>query len=95
MRPRARLQLRCSGIVQGVGFRPFVHRLAMALELAGEVENVRGSVRIDLEGGKVIGKEDLLREANQAFRDVVQGPDGYLYVANKDFDGIFRVVPQE
>ncbi|MCP9820421.1 carbamoyltransferase HypF [Synechococcus sp. Cruz-9H2] len=50
MRPRARLQLRCSGIVQGVGFRPFVHRLAMALELAGEVENVRGSVRIDLEG---------------------------------------------
>ncbi len=52
-------------------------------------------VRIDLEGGKVIGKEDLLREANQAFRDVVQGPDGYLYVANKDFDGIFKVVLAE
>ncbi|WP_396273910.1 PQQ-dependent sugar dehydrogenase [Hyphomonas sp.] len=49
-------------------------------------------VRIDLEGGKVVGKEDLLREANQSFRDVVQGPDGYLYVANKDFDGIFKVV---
>ena len=52
-------------------------------------------VRIDLEGGKVIGKEDLLREANQAFRDVVQGPDGYLYVANKDFDGIFKVALAE
>jgi glucose/arabinose dehydrogenase len=52
-------------------------------------------VRIDLEGGKAIGKEDLLREANQAFRDVVQGPDGYLYVANKDFDGIFKVVLAE
>ena len=52
-------------------------------------------VRIDLEGGKVIGKEDLLREANQSFRDVVQGPDGYLYVANKDFDGIFKVVLAE
>jgi aldose sugar dehydrogenase len=49
-------------------------------------------VRIDLEGGKVVGKEDLLREASQSFRDVVQGPDGYLYVANKDFDGIFKVV---
>ncbi len=52
-------------------------------------------VRIDLEGGKVIGKEDLLREANQSFRDVVQGPDGHLYVANKDFDGIFKVVLDE
>jgi hypothetical protein len=26
---------------------------------------------------------------------VVQGPDGYLYVATKDFDGIFKVVPGE
>lgn len=50
-------------------------------------------VRIDLEGGKVVGKEDLLRDAEYSFRDVVQGPDGYLYVATKDFDGIFKVVP--
>lgn len=52
-------------------------------------------VRIDLEQGKVVGKEDLLREAGMAIRDVVQGPDGYLYVANKDFDGIFKVVLAE
>ncbi|MFN3912153.1 PQQ-dependent sugar dehydrogenase [Hyphomonas sp.] len=52
-------------------------------------------VRIDLEGGKVIGKEDLLRDANLAIRDVVQGPDGYLYVASKDFDGIFKVALAE
>ncbi|MEQ9504838.1 MAG: PQQ-dependent sugar dehydrogenase [Hyphomonas sp.] len=52
-------------------------------------------VRIDLEGGKVIGKEDLLREAEMPIRDVVQGPDGFLYVANMDFDGIFKVVPEE
>ena len=50
-------------------------------------------VRIDLEGGKVVGKEDLLRDAQYSFRDVVQGPDGYLYVATKDFDGIFKLVP--
>jgi glucose/arabinose dehydrogenase len=49
--------------------------------------------RPDLEGGKVVGKEDLLRDAEYSFRDVVQGPDGYLYVATKDFDGIFKVVP--
>lgn len=52
-------------------------------------------VRIDLEGGKVVGKEDLLREASQSFRDVVQGPDGHLYIASKDFDGIFKVVLAE
>ncbi len=52
-------------------------------------------VRIDLEGGKVVGKEDLLREANMSIRDVEQGPDGYLYVASKDFDGIFKVVLDE
>lgn len=51
-------------------------------------------VRIDLQGGKVAGKENLLK-GELAIRDVVQAPDGYLYVAGKDFDGIFRVVPQE
>jgi aldose sugar dehydrogenase len=52
-------------------------------------------VRIDLEGGRVVGKEDLLRDANLSFRDVVQGPDGHLYVASKDMDGIFKVVLAE
>lgn len=52
-------------------------------------------VRIDLDGGKVIGKEDLLRDEGLAIRDVVQGPDGFLYIASKDFDGIFKVVPEE
>lgn len=49
--------------------------------------------RINLENGKVAGKESLLKD-ELAIRDVVQGPDGYLYVAGKEFDGIFRVVPQ-
>ena len=46
----ARLGVHCRGTVQGVGFRPFVHRLASALALDGEVENVAGSVRIELQG---------------------------------------------
>ena len=36
------------------------------------------------------GKEDLLVD-EYAIRDVIQGPDGHLYVATKDMDGIFRV----
>ena len=38
------------GVVQGVGFRPFIHRLAVAHNLAGWVLNSRGGVIIEVEG---------------------------------------------
>ncbi len=47
---QARLRLWCRGVVQGVGFRPLVHRLAAELELVGEVVNVAGAVRLELQG---------------------------------------------
>lgn len=46
----ARLRLRCGGVVQGVGFRPFLHRLARELELGGSLCNGAGVVLVDLEG---------------------------------------------
>lgn len=42
--------VRVKGVVQGVGFRPFVHRLAAGLHLTGWVRNETGSVRIQVEG---------------------------------------------
>jgi glucose/arabinose dehydrogenase len=37
-------------------------------------------VRLELEGSEIIGEERLLNDAYGRIRDVVQGPDGYLYL---------------
>jgi hydrogenase maturation protein HypF len=45
-----RARVRVEGIVQGVGFRPFVHALAGRLGLAGLVGNDAGGVFVEVEG---------------------------------------------
>jgi hydrogenase maturation protein HypF len=45
-----RLELTVRGIVQGVGFRPFVLQKARALGLVGFVQNRRGSVAVEVQG---------------------------------------------
>ena len=45
-----RTRVRVEGIVQGVGFRPFVHALAGRLGLAGLVGNDPGGVFVEVEG---------------------------------------------
>ncbi|MBL9128022.1 MAG: acylphosphatase, partial [Verrucomicrobiales bacterium] len=45
-----RLRLGIRGVVQGVGFRPFVHRLAVDLALSGWVCNEREGVSLEVEG---------------------------------------------
>lgn len=45
-----RLRLDLSGFVQGVGFRPFVYRLAQTEGLGGLVRNTAGGVTIEIEG---------------------------------------------
>ena len=47
---RARCKIAVTGIVQGVGFRPFIHRLARKYDITGSVHNFTGGVVIEAEG---------------------------------------------
>jgi len=51
--PVARLSLKVNGAVQGVGMRPFVHRLATECGLVGYVRNGADGVTIEIEGARV------------------------------------------
>ena len=57
----ARLKIALRGVVQGVGFRPFVFRLAEELKLTGWVNNSPQGVFIDAEGGHSALEKFLFR----------------------------------
>lgn len=48
-----RLHIEVKGVVQGVGFRPFVYNLAQNLNLKGFVTNTSKGVTIEIEGERV------------------------------------------
>src|SRR5438552_9656202 len=60
-RPDARLKLVVRGAVQGVGFRPFVYRLATELGLNGWVNNSPQGVFLEVEGRRAAAENFLLR----------------------------------
>ena len=61
-----RVRARVEGTVQGVGFRPFVYRLASELELAGFVLNDERGVLVEVEGGEGAVDGFLRRLAEEA-----------------------------
>jgi len=56
-----RLRIRLTGLVQGVGFRPFVYRLAREMGINGYVRNDTIGVLIDAAGEKGLLDEFLIR----------------------------------
>lgn len=58
--------VRVRGVVQGVGFRPFVYRLALEQKLAGQISNDTDGVTIEVEGAEEAISDFLERLRSEA-----------------------------
>ncbi len=65
MMQKKRISLNVQGIVQGVGFRPFLHRLAEEYQLSGWARNTSGGVEAELEGSED-GLNAFVRELQES-----------------------------
>jgi hydrogenase maturation protein HypF len=61
-----RRQIAVSGIVQGVGFRPYIYRLATERHLAGNISNTSSGVTIEIQGSHVAVEDFLSRLPKEA-----------------------------
>src|SRR3984885_1633156 len=101
--PGKRKHIQVRGIVQGVGFRPFVYKLAKSLGLTGYVFNSSAGVTIEIEGGesevdrflKTL-KDDppqLAEIAQITVSDIeVQGGTGFSILGSREEAGEFALV---
>jgi hydrogenase maturation factor HypF (carbamoyltransferase family) len=66
MQTQVRRRIDVSGIVQGVGFRPYVYRLATSRHLSGTILNTAAGVTIEIQGSAEVVEDFLLRLSAEA-----------------------------
>ncbi len=89
---RSRLRVMIRGAVQGVGFRPFVFRLAASMGLTGWVRNVVTGVEVEVEGGEEPLRQFLVRVAREAPPlAMITGLEPFF--CDPCGDGHFRILP--
>jgi len=94
LQTKVRMRVRVRGLVQGVGFRPFVHREATARGLAGWVRNSAEGVVLEAEGE---------RSSLEKFLDALENaPPAHATVIDMDISEIvrrgedsFRILPSD
>ena len=103
---RAARTLAVSGVVQGVGFRPFVHRLALRHGLAGWVRNTAGEVQIHVEGDTaaldvfelaLVAEAPTLSRVERVAARVIppEGFDRFAVRASADADAARPAIPPD
>ena len=101
--PAIRKHIEVRGIVQGVGFRPFVYKLAHSLGLSGYVFNSSSGVTIEIEGGETELNTFLetLRDAPPQLAAIAaievseapaRGVTEFVILASKEEPGAFSLV---
>lgn len=91
---RVRLKLALRGAVQGVGFRPFVYRLAHELGLAGWVNNAPQGLFIEAEGTPAeLGQFHRRLESEKPPRSFIQSCEA-TWLDAVGYSG-FRIQPSE
>src|SRR5271156_1202937 len=101
---RKHIQVR--GIVQGVGFRPFVYNLAHSLGLTGFVFNSSSGVTIEIEGDGAAteGFLQTLKEDPPQLAEIseitvsemaVEGGAGFSILGSREKAGEFVLVPPD
>ena len=100
---QARKEIRVSGIVQGVGFRPYVYRLALEQRLAGTIRNTSAGVTIEVEGPAASVEQFLARLPAEApalaritgidLRSLaLNGEDGFRILASRDGEPMHTLI---
>lgn len=101
-----RVRLDITGVVQGVGFRPAVARIAAEFELGGFVYNDAGSVHCELEGPIVAVEAAIAAirhrpppmariDSLHSRRVEPKGDNGFEIVASRDGDDSRTLVPPD
>ncbi len=101
-----RLRIQVRGVVQGVGFRPFVFKLAHALGLSGHVFNSSAGVTIEVEGCQTALNDFLkmLRSDSPQLAEVQEltvssmvtlGATGFSILPSREEEGGIALVPAD
>jgi hydrogenase maturation protein HypF len=103
---RTRRHIQIQGVVQGVGFRPFVYKLAQALALTGHVFNSSSGVTIEVEGEEAKVEEFVhrLRVEAPPLAQIAEvavstieacGGTGFFILKSHEEAGRFGLVPAD
>lgn len=90
-------QITITGLVQGVGFRPFIKNLSNSLSVSGTVKNINGAVFVNLQcsDSKLDEWLELLARTKPSSADIEQIDIQHLEIDSADRRTGFEILPSD